>query len=291
MDFFWKCLWGAVRRVWPDCVTQAQAAAFNMFLSFLPMLLLVLGVVSSWDLLRSGVEEMVVRMGPLLPPGTVAVLQDFLQHHGGNPAAWISLGLGGTLLAGTQMMRLLIEGFHITHHIERPEYREQIGRALLLLCVTLAPTVLAVAIVVFGKQMRITMTHRFGSPVFMRILWAIVLTTAALALAMIVLTVVYRAGTCGAHKWRQAIPGAIVATPLWWLVSWCFGVYMRHVPYSLVYGGFATAIGLLLWMNFTAIVILLGSAYNAEYSELLRTEASSGRVGVLPAMFFARDAR
>jgi uncharacterized BrkB/YihY/UPF0761 family membrane protein len=66
---------------------------------------------------------------------------------------------------------------------------------------------------------------------------------------------------------------------------------MRHVPYSLVYGGFATAIGLLLWMNFTAIIILLGSAYNAEYSELLRTEAASGRVGVLPAMFFARDAR
>ncbi len=263
MDFFWKCLWGAVRRVWPDCVTQAQAAAFNMFLSFLPMFF---GAGRSQQLGIAAVRR--GRDGGTYGTAVAARHRGraagFSAGHGGNPAAWISLGLGGTLLAGTQMMRLLIEGFHITHHIESPEYREQIGRALLLLCVTLAPTVLAVAIVVFGKQMRITMTHRFGSPVFMRILWAIVLTTAALALAMIVLTVVYRAGTSGAHKWRRAIPGAIVATPLWWLVSWCFGVYMRHVPYSLVYGGFATAIGLLIWMNFTAIIILLGSAYNAE---------------------------
>jgi membrane protein len=291
MDFFSRCLWGAARRVWPDCVTQAQAAAFNMFLAFLPMLLLVLGLVSSWEFLRLGVEEMVVRMGPLLPPGTVAILREFLQGHVGHPSAWISLGLGGTLLAGTQMMRLLIEGFHITHRIEKPDLREQIGRALLLLCITIAPTVLAVVIVVFGKQMRITMTQRFGLPVLIRILWAVVLTSAALSLAMIVLTVVYSAGTRGARKWRDEIPGAIVATPLWWLASWLFGVYMRHVPYSIVYGGFATAIGLMIWMNLTAVIILLGSAYNAERAELLRMEAATAHVGVLPRMLYARDSR
>jgi uncharacterized BrkB/YihY/UPF0761 family membrane protein len=39
---------------------------------------------------------------------------------------------------------------------------------------------------------------------------------------------------------------------------------MRHVPYNLVYGGLATAIGLMIWMNFTVIIILLGAAFNAE---------------------------
>jgi len=279
----WKYMWRAMGRVWPDCVTQAQAAAFNMFLSFFPMLLLVFGVVGSFESLRSGVLEMVLRMAPLLPPGTVAIVRDFLTQHPGHAGSWISLGLGGTLIAGTQMMRLFIEGFHITQRIERPPIFEQIWRAILLLCVTLAPTVIAIVIGVFGKQMRITMTQRFGFPVLIRIAWAVVLTIAALALAMFVLTLVYRLGTRGVRNWGQVIPGAVIATPLWWLVSWVFGAYMRHVPYDVVYGGLATAIGLMIWMNLTALIILLGSAYNAVYCQ-----QRESRSAIVPQQVFVR---
>jgi membrane protein len=279
----WKYMWRAMGRVWPDCVTQAQAAAFNMFLSFFPMLLLVFGVVGSFESLRNGVLEMVLRMAPLLPPGTVAIVRDFLTKHPGHAGSWISLGLGGTLIAGTQMMRLFIEGFHITQRIERPPIFEQIWRAILLLCVTLAPTVIAIVIVVFGKQMRITMTQRFGFPVLIRVAWAVVLTIAALGLAMFVLTLVYRLGTRGVRNWGQVIPGAVIATPLWWLVSWIFGAYMRHVPYDMVYGALATAIGLMIWMNLTAIIILLGSAYNAVYCQ-----QRESRSAIVPQQVFVR---
>jgi membrane protein len=54
-----------------------------------------------------------------------------------------------------------------------------------------------------------------------------------------------------------------VATILWWVVDMLFGFYVRHVPYGIVYGGLAAAIGLLLWMYMTAMVIFLGAAYNA----------------------------
>lgn len=263
----WRYIWRAMGRVWPACVTQAQAAAFNMFLAFFPMLLLVFGVVGSFESLKNGVQEMVLRMGPLLPPGTVVIVRDFLTNHPGHSASWISLGLGGTLIAGTQMMRVFIEGFHITQRIEKPPLHEQIWRAILLLCVTLAPTVVAIVIVVFGKQMRITMTQRFGFPVLIRVAWAVVLTIAALALAMFVLTLVYRIGTRGVRRWSEVMPGAVIATPLWWTVSWIFGAYMRHVPYDAIYGALATAIGLMIWMNLTAIIILLGSAYNAVYCQ------------------------
>jgi membrane protein len=46
-----------------------------------------------------------------------------------------------------------------------------------------------------------------------------------------------------------------------------FGVYVRKMPYDVVYGGLAAAIGLLLWLYLTAIVVLLGAAYNAEWRE------------------------
>jgi membrane protein len=60
------------------------------------------------------------------------------------------------------------------------------------------------------------------------------------------------------------MPGAVLATLIWWLVDILFGVYVRRVPYSIVYGGLAAVIGLLIWMQLSAIVIFLGAAWNAE---------------------------
>jgi membrane protein len=51
---------------------------------------------------------------------------------------------------------------------------------------------------------------------------------------------------------------------VWWAVDLIFGTYVRHMPYDVVYGGVAAAIGLLIWMYLTTIVVLLGEAYNAE---------------------------
>jgi membrane protein len=274
MGNFWGCLWRAFRRVWPACVTQAQAVAFNMFLAFFPMLLLVMGLVSRWDFLRDGADEMFNSTRLLMPPGMFAVLSDFLARHADHPLSWASVGLVGTLLAGMQMMRLLIEGFHMAQRIEVPKAPEQVLRAFILLIVTLVPTVLAIAIAVFGKQVRLIITQDYGSPIWMRVLLAVALTCIALGLAMLVLSVVYRAGTRKVRRWSDVIPGAIVATPLWWVASWTFGVYMRHVPYNLVYGGLATAIGVMIWMNFTVVIILLGAAFNAERAATVANAAT-----------------
>jgi membrane protein len=119
------------------------------------------------------------------------------------------------------------------------------------------------------------MQQQFGSPVLIRIIFAVGLTSAALLLAMLVLALVYRVGIAGIQSWQEVFPGAVVMTPIWWVVSVCFGFYLRHVPYDLVYGGLATAIGLLLWMNLTTVIIILGAAYNAEHCEHLRCAATT----------------
>ena len=68
----------------------------------------------------------------------------------------------------------------------------------------------------------------------------------------------------GAGGFAAVARGAAAAAVLWWFVSWAFGVYMRSVRYRAIYGGLEVAIGLMIWMELTAIVILIGAAYNAE---------------------------
>jgi membrane protein len=79
--------------------------------------------------------------------------------------------------------------------------------------------------------------------------------------------VIYRVARPGERRLRHVLPGAVVATLFWWLVNVLFGLYVRRVPYSIVYGGLAAVIGLMVWMQLSAVIVFLGAAWNAELEE------------------------
>jgi len=236
-----------------------------MFLAFSPMILVVLGAVAGSAAFRQALQGIIVRLRIVLPPGTFGILNNFLGRHGTQSWQWILLGLGGTLLAGTQMMKLLMEGFSMVYRDKsRPNAVSRHVRALLLLSVTILPSILIVNLVVFGRQVRNTMLHTSTMPVLVRLSWSGLYIVVSLLIALAVLTVIYRVGRPGHHGLKEHLPGAQLATVLWWTVSIALGFYLRTVPYSLIYGGLAVTIGLMLWMQLTATILLIGAAYNAE---------------------------
>jgi membrane protein len=262
---FFRQFYRAVLRVFPNCITLTQAVAFNMFLAFSPMILVVLGAVAGSAGFRQALQGIIERLRIVLPPGTLSILNNFLVRNSPQSWQWILLGLGGTLLAGTQMMKLLMEGFRTVYGDE-----EQLGlvskhvRALLLLSATIVPSILIVNLVVFGRTVRNRMLHISSMPVLVRLTWSGLYIVVSLFIALAVLTVIYRVGRPGHHGLKAHLPGAQVATVLWWVVSISLGFYLRKVPYSLIYGGLAVTIGLMIWMQLTATILLIGAAYNAE---------------------------
>jgi membrane protein len=262
---------GSVARVFPACVMQAQAVAFNMFLAFFPMLLFALGILSGSKSMHGEIKEFPSRLRLILPPGSENVVYEFLVRQGGHPWSWITLGLGGSLLAGTQVLSGLMDGFMIiVGDRERPSFIARQVRSFILFSLTIAPWVAAVVLTVFGRQVREWIIHRLGLPQLFRGLWVVVYLACVLILALGVLSVLYRFGRPRRRSGSSVLPGAVVATILWWLVGASFGLYVRHVPYGVIYGGLAAAIGLLLWMYMTAIVVFLGAAYNVETDVRLR---------------------
>lgn len=268
-------------RVFPDCMTLSQAIAFNMFLAFFPMLLLVLGILSSKDSFHGAVRELPERLRLILPPGSEDVVVQYFTRKGVHPWKWFLLGLGGTLLAGSQVMAGLIEGFRI---IEADEFRQSYwriqARALLLLLLTIVPSLVVIILTVFGKQARTWLIYQFGLAVLIRALAFIFQVGLVFGLSMIVLVLLYRIGRPGHQGYMQVLPGAAIATVLWWAVDIVFGLYVRKMPYNVVYGGLAAAIGLLLWMYLTAIVVLWGAAYNAEWRDSAGAEHFRGESGM-----------
>jgi membrane protein len=265
MERMLKYLFRGLGRLFPDCATLSQAIAFNMFLAFFPMLLLILGVFSSTDYFRIAMHELPERLRTILPPGSETVVLQYFVRRGVHPGRWISLGLGGALLAGSQVMAGFMEGFRIIEGGPlRPGFWRAHLRALLLLILTIAPTMAVIVLTVFGKQARAWLIRQFGLPVLIRNLGFIVYAAVVFLLAMGVLVLIYRLGRPDRGRRADVMPGAALATILWWAVDIFLGFYVRKMPYDVVYGGLAAAIGLLLWMYLTAMVVLLGAAYNAE---------------------------
>jgi membrane protein len=265
MERLLKTLFRSLGRIFPDCITLSQAIAFNMFLAFFPMLLLALGVISSTASFHGALREVPERLKLILPPGSEDVVTQYFVRKGEHPWKWILLGLGGTLLAGSQVMVGFIEGFRVIEGDPlRGGYWRVHSRALLLLLLTIVPTVAVVILTVFGKQARAWLVRQYGQPLLIHELEIVFQAAAVFLLSMITLVLLYRIGRPGHRGLMRLYPGAMVSTIMWWVVDVLFGVYVRKMPYDVVYGGLAAAIGLLLWMYLTAVVILIGSAYNAE---------------------------
>ncbi|HXW57109.1 MAG TPA: YihY/virulence factor BrkB family protein [Candidatus Cybelea sp.] len=261
-------------RIFPDCVILGQAIAFNMFLAFFPMLLFALGLLSTTSWIHLAMREIPARLIVILPPNSAQVVTAYFLRRGLHPQRWIYLGLGGTMIAGSQVMIGFIEGFRmIEGDLIGLDYWRRQGRACGILCLTIVPILLVVALTVFGKPAREWMIRRAGmSHQFAYELSFVLYLLGVLLLAMTVLIVLYRIGRPGHPGIAELFPGAIIASVLWWAADIIFGSYVRRVPWDLVYGELAAAIGLLLWMYITAMIVLLGAAYNAEASEARRAK-------------------
>jgi membrane protein len=270
----------ALGRVFPNCITLSQAIAFNMFLAFFPLLLLAIGLLGETSLFRDALREIPEHLVLILPPGSSDVVSAYFIRPALHPWRWIVLGTGGTLLAGTQVMVGYMEAFRLIEgDLFRPTYFERQLRALGLLCLTIIPMLTVVVMTVFGKSARAWIGLRIATPPYVsREVEIALYVSFTLLLAMAALVVLYRIGRPDHPSYRALLPGAAVATILWWVADVVFGWYVRMMPYTTVYRGLAAAIGLLLWMFFTAIIVLLGAAYNAEYRESHASAGEGARV-------------
>jgi membrane protein len=251
--------------VYPRCATITQAIAYNVFLAFFPTMLLAVGFASTWIGNKSGTLEAFRNFTDFLPPGSQTIVADFLDKRGPDVWKYALAALAGTLIGGTQVMKLLMLGIHAIYNEE--EYLGFIHRQLrgfLLLLITMMPIVVAGILGVFGRPLRHWLTAELWKNAPVHGMWLVFFPLIAMVLAMLALTVIYWVARPREKHLSQVLPGAAVATLLWWITNALFGFYVRRVPSNVVYGGLAAVIGLLIWMQISAVVVLFGAAWNAE---------------------------
>jgi membrane protein len=259
-----KKLFGTITRVIPQCSMISQAVAFNMFLAFFALLLIVLSLMKG-SLEGQGGQELAMQLSAILPPGSWQLISENLLRPEVNTWYLAIFGWVGMLLVGSQVIKLIIKGIELIYGDAGSNsfFGRQI-RGLLLFSAASLVWFTAVVMGVFGGPLGRWMTHGLGKSSLVHAFWTILLPVSAMILQTLVLALIYRFAGPGATMWRSVLPGAAGATILWWGLNLVFGIYVRKTQYGPIYGGLAAAVGLMVWMEFSAILIFLGAAWNAE---------------------------
>jgi len=260
-----KTLGVALSRSFSRCGMMSQAIAYNMFLAFFPTLLIAAGLATGSAAGKTGLRELIEHLTAYLPPGSRQLVAEYILRRAPHAWRWTLFGLGCTLLAGSQAMKLIMDGIGRIYGDGRGfSFVRRQFQGLLLLCATIVPFLAAATLSVFGRPLRRWLLRGFGPRYQLHVLWNLLFVVGVMVLAMATLAVIYRLARPGAHSWRTVFPGAILATLLWWGVNTLLGFYVKRIHYGAVYGGLAAVIGLLVWMYISALVVFVGAAWNAQ---------------------------
>src|SRR5262249_46488615 len=74
---------------------------------------------------------------------------------------------------------------------------------------------------------------------------------------------IYFLGPNVKQRFKDQIPGAIIAVLSWITASWGLGWYLSHFAnYNKTFGALGAVVGLMLWFYITALALLLGAEMN-----------------------------
>jgi membrane protein len=128
------------------------------------------------------------------------------------------------------------------------------------------PLVFTTSLVAFGNQIEAHLTETLGHDLgpFVLLVWTSIRWLIAIVTSVIIMQLIYHNAVPRTLRWHTVLPGAALATAVWFPVAIGFGWYVRHfAEYSIFYGSLATAVVLLIWLYIMSIVVLVGAEFNA----------------------------
>jgi membrane protein len=98
------------------------------------------------------------------------------------------------------------------------------------------------------------------------------------ALLAVALAVVYRvAPDRDDARWQWITPGAAVAVVLWLVASAAFSFFVdRFGSYNQTYGSLAGVVVLMLWLQLSTMIVLIGAEINAETERQTASDTTTG---------------
>lgn len=210
----------------------AAGTAFFMFLSVIPILLLLCSVIPYTPVTEADLMNM---LKGILPEPIVPVAVSIVAQMYDNQATIISFSALTAVWSAAKGILYLIRGLNVINEVkERRNYLELRLEACLYTIFLLFAIVLTLAVMVFGKVFVLTVFFLF----------------------------LYTFLPGERMKMKTQLPGAVFISVIWSMFSWGFSFYVERFTVFNMYGSLSTLIIVMIWMYVCMYLILFGALVN-----------------------------
>ena len=239
-------------------------ALFAIF-PFFTFLLSLLGLFNATDL----VNTMLDKASGVLPPGAFDFIEEQLlsitrsqAESAFTLAAIISILLALWGVSGA--FRSVMEAMNVMYEVDedRPAWKKY-GISIFISLAVIVLMLTALGIVVFGSTVGGGLAEVVGLGSVFQTLWSIIQWPILALVVLFAFAVVYYFGPAAKQTWRWISPGSILAFVFWLVFSLLFSFYVGNFgSYNETYGSLAGVILLMLYIYYSAVIMLLGAEMN-----------------------------
>jgi len=264
-----------------DVTGLGSQLAFFFLLSLFPLLIFIMTLLPYLNFNQAEVFLLIRDYAP----GSVAMLientlNEILQNRNGG---LLSIGALATVWSASKGMNALTKALNRSYFTE--ESRSFImarGMSVVFTIMLIAVLLVALVLPVFGQQIGVLAFSYMGLEEGFLTLWAGLRWLVPPVLIFFVFSLIYWLVPNLKIQFKSVLPGALFATVGWILTSLAFSFYVgSYGNYSSTYGSIGAIIVLMMWLYFSAIILILGGQLNAvmlERTQLIIAKEKSNAV-------------
>jgi membrane protein len=275
-----------------DAFAVAKASAYSAILTFFPGLLVVGQSLASTHTTQVYLREISYAVGRILPAGSAAALA-YLRGTSQHSVGLLFTTSLLTVWLASGVIISWMEGFR--HAYELPRTWGLVKERLISISLVILagiPLTFATVMVAFGSRIETTilfhLDREFGF--YVLLMWTVLRWVIAVLTSIAVIALIYHNAVPRTQPWPSVLPGAILATGMWFLATVLFAFYLQnYADYDVLYGSLGVAIALLVWMYLVSLTILVGAEFNAMLFPRTRLGRELTEMGVSTRVEKARN--
>jgi membrane protein len=255
--------------------------AYNAIFALFPALLAVISAIGLLALPESNFRPLITRIGEVVPDEAMGLIQAFLQTlRTSQNQGLFSLSFGAAIWVSSNVLGSSMAALDKIHEIPPAQIRPFWQAKLVAIGLSLGTfflLLIALMVVVVSDVMVRKVAYRSGTMADILFqFWHLLSLPIALSIVAATLGLIYRYGTSDRRKGTPIMPGAVLASILWTILSGLLRLYIAYFGnYNQAYGAIGAVIILLLWLYLSAFSMLLGSQLNVVVGERMHPKRDS----------------
>lgn len=245
--------------------TRASEMSFYLLLAFFPFLIFTINIVGYIPIIH--INKSIVFLENIMPQSTVIFILELIDSAIENRSiSFLIMSFYMTLWTSSRSIRAFIRNSNKSYKVKETRSFIKISITSFLFTITLLMLIfLSIIFLVYGKKIGHILFNLIGLDKVFMYIWNIVRYTVGIGSIILILISLYRYAPNKKLRIKEAMPGAVIATFSWILISSLYSYYVNNFSnYEVIYGSIAGIIVLITWIYLSSYTLFIGLEVNTR---------------------------